>query len=70
MPDLPMLDFLKAIQHALNTIPRTHMRNCPGDFRDTYELANEVDRRVAKVERGRAAFAVVEAQMEADRNAR
>lgn len=44
------LELLKAVQLALNTVRNTGLRGCPGGFKDTYELAAEIDRQVKLAE--------------------
>jgi hypothetical protein len=43
------LELLDAIQSALNQIPRRKLRGLP-NFKDTYELAAEVDRHVGRAQ--------------------
>jgi hypothetical protein len=42
-PKLTKLQLLKAVQHALNTVPQQSLRGNPAGFKDTYELAEAVD---------------------------
>jgi len=49
-----VLELLKGVQHALNTVRNTKLRGSPLALRDTYQLAAIVDAVVKQMEAERA----------------
>jgi hypothetical protein len=41
-------ELLKAVQHALNTIPRKSLPGCPHGIKDSYQLASLIDEAVKR----------------------
>ena len=46
----PVLELLRAVQHALNAIPNTRLRGNPLVLRDSYQLAALVAAAVERIE--------------------
>lgn len=43
MSEPTLLELLKAVQFALNSVASHKLRGCPGGYKNTYELAARVD---------------------------